>query len=257
MKNQPSFSVWEGVYESFTHAGGDMDAFDTDRWIQKQQLEVKKALETSKAGGQASQDYPLPIVVAMALATQKALTVLDFGGGMGIQYVELLAKVPEAPTRVKYIIVEGQSTVDNVPIELRQYPQLSFLTNFATIKDNVDIIHIGSTLHYIEDWKALLENLVQQFHPKYIVFSDLLVGDVSSFVSHQKYYDKSIPVWMINIQNFRNCMDKLKYQAIHQSHFQANILGHENLPNFALPEDKRIQKTLNVIFRCDIEHDNE
>lgn len=250
MKSQQLFSVWEGVYESFSHAGGDIDAFESQSWIQKQQIEVNKALESLKVGGHASQDYPLSLVVAMALATHDKLTILDFGGGMGIQYIELLAKVPDARTKVRYHIVEGQSLNKNLPPDLKHFPNLSFHTSLEDIQENVDIIHTGSSIQYIEDWKNLLTRLTQQFKAKYLIFSDLLAGNVPTFVSHQLYYDKKIPHVILNWDEFEKFVTKdIGYILRYKSKFIRKILDQEEVyPNFGLPETHRIERGLNVIF---------
>lgn len=57
---QPLFSVWKGVFKTFKEAGGDLDAFDTDIWINKQKDRIYYALENYKTGNFVSKDYPLP-----------------------------------------------------------------------------------------------------------------------------------------------------------------------------------------------------
>ncbi|MDP2364242.1 MAG: methyltransferase, TIGR04325 family, partial [Ignavibacteria bacterium] len=197
-------------------------------------------------------DYPIPLVVGMLLATREKLSVLDFGGGMGLQYLEVIAKVPVAKERLDYYIMDGNASIQNRPDELNQFNKLKFISNIEDLKEPIDIIHIGSTLQYVNDWKFLIFDLKTKYQPMYFVFSDLLAGDVPTFVSHQIFYEKRIPVHMLNIDEFISFMKSLGFDNSYQSLFQSNILGRETLSNFELPENKRIRKTINIIFRNNI-----
>jgi len=245
-------SLWEGVYNSFAEAGGDLDAFDSDIWIDKQKSRILNALNAYHTQSTVSKDYPLSLVVAMALAQKDQLHVLDFGGGMGLQYLEMIAQVPESQNRVECYVVDGQASTDNRPAELSQFSKLHFLQDFNDLNSAVDIVHIGSTLQYIEDWKRLLQSLVDQFTPKYFVFSDLLAGDIPTFVSHQIFYNKKIPMMMFSLNEFMEVLGKLFFKPIYKTNFQASILGRNELPNHSLPEKYRIKYTFNCIFKtCD------
>ena len=158
--NTNLFSVWEGVYNSFFEAGGDLDAFDSDIWIDKQKQRIYEGLEKYNQGTFTTKDYPLPLVIAMELSQKKTLKVLDFGGGMGLQYLEMISKVPESEERVNYYVVDGKTSFDNRPSELNQFSCLNFSLNLDELPCEFDIIHIGSTLQYIENWENMLQILI-------------------------------------------------------------------------------------------------
>jgi len=247
---QKIFSVWEGIYNSFAEAGGDSDAFNSDIWIDKQKSRILKALEDCHTKNTVSKDYPLPLVVAMALAQKEQLKILDFGGGMGLQYLEMIAKVPDSQSNVDYFVVDGKSSIDNRPTKLNQFSRLYFLQDFNDINSAVDIIHIGSTLQYIEGWQELLQSLVDKFRPKYFVFSDLLAGDVPTFVSHQIFYEKRIPHMFLNLSDFCDFMTKkFNMNLLFKTKFIRLILNQEEIfPNFALPEKYQIDRSCNLVF---------
>lgn len=249
------FSVWEGVYQSFKEAGGDYDAFDTDIWIDKQKEKIQsslKALEDPRIASHTntSKDYPLPLIVSVLLAQQKNLSILDFGGGMGAQYLELISKVPKAKDDVTYYIVDGKKTLENIPADMKCFSNLSFHESLEDITQKVDILHIGSTLQYIENWKSLLNFLTEKFEAMYFVFSDLLAGDVPTFVSHQIFYDKKIPHIILNLEEFIDFFNKnLSFQLFYKTKYIHNILGQEGIfPNHGLPEHNRIDRAINAVF---------
>jgi len=244
------FSVWEGVFTSFEEAGGDHDAFTTERWLAKQTDKViaqHHQLEHGMLG--TCKDYPLPLVVAMTLASQPTVSILDFGGGMGSQYLDLLAKVRHARERVTYVVVEGEATLSCVPPEIQKgYPTLSFRPTLDGLDTPFDIVHIGSTLQYIEKWQDLLTRLIQTHHPRYCVLSDLLAGDIPTFVTHQLYYGKRIPVNFISFKECLKILEELSYKLFFKSFFQSDILGSQDLPTTSLPKENRLQKSLNCVF---------
>ncbi len=108
------FSVWEGVYSSFKEANGDLDAFDSSVWIKKQKETIDVALNNCKQNNFVSKDYPLSIMVSMLLSfSPNRLSILDFGGGMGLQYLDMIAKIPEPENKIDYYVIDGKTSIDN------------------------------------------------------------------------------------------------------------------------------------------------
>lgn len=243
-------NLWEGVYENFAEADGDLDAFSTDIWVSKQKDRIYAALDNLNQGSFVSKDYPLPLVISMLLCEKDHISVIDFGGGMGLQYLEMIAKVPMAKDKVSYLVVDEISSIQHRPPELNQFNMLKFFSNFNGIEgSNQDIIHMGSTLQYIEDWKGLLQTLNRKFKPKYFVFSDLLAGNVPSFVTRQIFYEKKIPVNILNIEEFKDYMRTQSFCINYQTLFQNIILGNTTFPNSLLPEKNRLSMASNLIFK--------
>lgn len=243
-------SIWEGIFNSFQEAGGDLDAFDSEIWITKQQENIKKLLNQHNEKGLTSKDYPLSLIVAMKLNYKRPLKILDFGGGFGAQYLEILGKVPEAEEFLSYYIIENSALIEAKPEELSQYKNLKFFSNLSEIQETVDIVHIGSTLQYIEDWSDFLTKLNVIYKPQYFVFSDLMAGNVPTFVSHQIFYDKKIPHLFINIDSFINfIIKKMNMNLIFQSKFTRTYFNKtEDFLN-NLPEKYRIDRPYNLVFK--------
>ena len=65
--------------------------------------------------------------------------------------------------------------------------------------EKVDIVHLGSSLQYIEDWRALIGELAR-YRPHYFLLTDLLAGDIPTYATAQNYYGSKIPCWFFNIQ---------------------------------------------------------
>lgn len=245
------FSVWEGVYETFSEACGESDAFNDKSWLERQANRTREAvaaLESKTLG--TSKDYPLAAAVALVLAQKDFISILDFGGGMGLHYFDLLAKLPETTDKIFFTVVENSATVACVPKEVKKYSNLQLFSDLSQVQGKFDVVHMGSTLQYVDDWKSLVARCVISYAPAVFIFSDLLAGDIPDFVTHQLCYGKKIPSHFFNYENFKNHMQKTHgYKLIYESKFVHKILGQEDVyPNFALPESHRIDRGLNVIF---------
>lgn len=255
MKNQ-LFSVWEGVYENFSQAGNPSSAFSETIWIEKQR---KKILEQFYDLNEKnfipnhvpSYEYPLTVVASLLMAGNKKLSILDFGGGMGSGYLDILSKIPNAIENCNYYIIENEKLIAQLPNELKDLKNLFFVNSYANFsrENSPLILHFGSSMQYISDWKGLITNLCEELNPEYLVLSDLHAGDIPSFVTNQIFYEHKIPQWFLNYNEVVNFMFEQRYHLIYQSYFIRKILEQEEcFPNFALPESMRIHRPINVIF---------
>ena len=249
METKKNFSVWDGVYTSFDEAGGDLDFFDSKYWVEKQVEAVEKALWDYGKHIFIARDYPLPLIISMMLDNKSKLKILDFGGGMGLQYLEVLSKIPNVENKLEYHIVDGQTSISARPEQMNHFLNLKFHSSLEDLEIKTDIVHIGSTLQYLEDWVGVLKYINERFNPEYFVLSDLLAGDIPTFVSHQCHFDKKIPVKMSSINDLGDFFDKNNYSKIYHSKFCASLLGEKKLPNDALPEAYRLDHSLNIAYK--------
>lgn len=246
------FSVWEGIFSSFSEAGGDFDAFDGPRWLEKQSLKIRNIAEEYKSNRTfqctgVSQDYSLPLVAAVMIAQQRTLDILDFGGSLGAQFFELLSKVPLKESQLIYRVLDGKALIESRPSVLNQFSNLLFSSSLMEVPQTYNILNLNSVIQYIDDWQGLLSSIVHQ-DLEYAVFSDILAGEVPGFVTLQQHYEKKIPVRMLNVHELISLMDKLGQKLIYKSFYNGNILNQDNLPNSALPPEYQLKKSLNLVF---------
>lgn len=249
-----SFSVWEGVFSSFAEAGGDQDAFDTPAWLERQKQAATQALSAYLSGTARSRDYPLATVLAILVAERKRLNVLDFGGGLGVQALDCLAKVPllrSAEFDCLFQVLDGAILLNSRPPELDQVTQIRFCLSMDEVSGPLDVLHIGSTLQYVEDWKELLKTLLSRFRPNYLILSDLVMGAVPTFVSRQKFMDKRIAVNFFNAEDMERFLTlDCNHEILYRSQYVCKILGSEEVfPNADLPETHRIERTSHLVLR--------
>jgi putative methyltransferase (TIGR04325 family) len=108
---QKKFNIWDGVYDSFQEAKADAVGlgFSGDVYLARAIAAANECLGCLKAKKPIPQFHKqrsnlLPPIAAL-LMTER-LSILDFGGGLGIGFMTLLESLPEAVHKVKYAIVD-------------------------------------------------------------------------------------------------------------------------------------------------------
>lgn len=239
-----SFNVWDGIYQSFDEVFVEASAFDSDRWLNASEEKLIQKLKAKKQSGLT--DSPLPIVVSMLATSKKRITCLDFGGGVGLHYLNVKECVL-CDIDLSYTIVDGKKSCEVAKKHLSIFNDVEF-TDILPSNKIFDIVHVSSAMQYIDDWKALLREFAN-YVPEYLVFSDLVAGDNKTFISHQNYYGLKIPYRFYNLNEFIAVVEKLGYRLIYQSMFFADTLGrYTHIPMNNFPADMQVGYAKNLIF---------
>ncbi len=216
--------IWEGVYANFNEAPGESDVFDMSNWLIKQKNQLNKRINLKNfeknveiSSFSESRDYCLPLIVAME-SNEKSISVLDFGGGLVGTYLETLASIPYKEDNIEFLIIEKPEICKIGREIFGNDHQINFSTSLPTYKTEIDIIHLGSSLQYIDDWIGLLSDL-SKFKAKYMIFADLPAADIDSFVTIQNYYGNKIPVRFWNLSEFISSIENFGYKLIFKTRY--------------------------------------
>ena len=220
-------TFWKGVYNSWEEAPNDNDIFKGTIWVKQLEDHAKKDIAAYNLGKIAPPplilDYILPIVGGMLLPSKKKLCVIDFGGGMGVSYFPLISSIPH-PEKVEFHIVEGKTICEKGQKILEQFTNLHFHTQLPNLSKTVDIVHAGSSIQYVKDWKLLLKELTD-YQPSLLILEDLMAGDIPSFVTTQNHYGGKIRSWFLNINELIEEIEALGYRVTYKSRYTRKILG--------------------------------
>jgi putative methyltransferase (TIGR04325 family) len=106
---------------------------------------------------------------------------------------------------------------------------------------------MGSSLHYCEEWEALLSRLCR-YKPRHFLFTDLPAGDIPTFATVQNYYTSEIPVRFFNIDEVVNVMKRQNYDLAFKSAYIARVLGQEReIPQDNFEEQYRLGHTCSLL----------
>lgn len=225
--NEP---IWEGVYADFTEAPQDGPGYDSERW---RSAILAKLAATRAAAAQHTttipaevcyQDSMLPVVAALVLAARGRVEVLDFGGALGADYYPVVRSLP-VNADISFHIVENNAVCALGRKAFSDDPKVHFHERLPPPSEvTCDIIHLGSSLHYVADWQALLQGFCN-YSPSYLLLSDLPAGEIPTYASSQRYYESRMPVWFFNAKEVIQCVTDLGFSLQLKARYLSTILG--------------------------------
>ena len=249
--NQNS-KVWDGVYASFAEAAADDSVHEGSIWLDKVLERARQSVARSSGDAAVApiamtSDYALPFVAALIARRCRPLRILDFGGGMGASFLPLV-KMLSADQSIDFVIVENSAVCKAGQKFFKEDSRISFREDVPSPDDSYDIIHCGSSLHYVDDWKGLLDRFAL-LQPAYILFADLPAADNQSFVTTQMYYGQRIPVHFWNLDEFASCVLAQGYELILKSRYRGYYLDRDaDLPTAHFDPDHRLTYLSQLIF---------
>lgn len=191
----------------------------------------------------------LPAVVAMMFEQKQDddISILDFGGGLGIGYMTLVESLTEPRKKVDYTIMEVPE-VCNAGRELFLLNEISYTADFPP-RESFDLLHSASALQYVEDWKAMLKGFAS-YKSQYILLSDVFAGNIPSFVTLQNYYDSKIRHWFLNYDELIETFSALGYRPVMKSYVSSSRNGVEDiLPMNNFPWEYRLDQSLHLLLK--------
>lgn len=244
---------WAGVFDSFDEAKGDGRVFDGAIWLQKCLTRARSAISRAEATGALSpatetRDYVLPIVAALAVPRSGALRILDFGGGLATSYLPL-AQAIHHEKGLEYFVVETKALCDAGQRLFADDARINFVSELPVPEQKFDIVHCGSSFHYIDNWREMLARFAA-FEPEFFVFADLPAADNVTFITKQHFHGREIPVRFWNVSAFMAEVEQLGYRAEFKARFRSEFVGEAEHPptdNFDPPH--RLAYFSQLVFR--------
>ena len=140
-----------GCYESWPAATSESNPFDTIQWLDTVEVYLQSLLDAEFADRLAIEHYIVPVctLAAEAAARRGEVQVLDFGGGVGVIFVNVRAALPVA-TKLHYSIVYFLANRDRWQRLFKAPMNCEFFTE-VTRRRNYDVVFASSTLQYISE----------------------------------------------------------------------------------------------------------
>ena len=247
--------IWEGIYSQYRDVPSKGAGFDSEEWISSTRQSTASALESLSCQPNGI-PYDIPsyhsvfsLTVALLKQNREQFRVLDFGGGMGMTFANLLRGLGESSKpNIEYLVIDNDRSCQDGARLFNQMPFVQFSSTLPRNLGNVDIILLSGVLQFVEDYKRLLKKLAA-FNAPYWLFTFVPAGDIPTFASSQKNVTGStIPVWFFNLGELLEIMRSLGYQLI----FKAAMERRFDMSNF--PPTHRLPQQCNLLFQ---RNDNE
>lgn len=208
--------IWKGVYPHFRDVATFGPGFDGDRWVTRsyalakiltQWFRQKPAIPHWVRG----RHMLLPFLVASFRPERRGVTVLDVGGGMGIDYLHLRSSI-RAGADVEYHIVESARICEGGSRLFAEDPRVHFHVSLPQGVDRVDIAYVNNTLQFVEDYAGLLRALCA-YRPQYLLLVNLTAGDIPTYATAQRNVKGSvIAAWFFNVDEIIKLMVEEGYR---------------------------------------------
>lgn len=213
-------------------------------WIERSRQRVVNAIEA----GARYQESLLPVVAAMVAAElDRPVVVVDIGGGPGNAYPAVKSALPEQ-TRLEFHVVENERVCE---LGREIYEKTDAVSFYHELPKGLecDILHLGSVLQYVDDWRGLLKELAEVEAP-YFLLSDVFAGDITSFVTGQHYFGSIMPCRFQNIREVISAVADNGYRLVLRTEYDRTMLGKRDpLPLDALPPQFRLRYAHHLLFR--------
>jgi putative methyltransferase (TIGR04325 family) len=248
------FVLWSGVFDGFSAATSDQAVFEENVWLEKSSERAGRAAEeharhATLSHNAVTHEYILPAVAGSVARSGQTLRILDFGGGMALTYFAVVDALPREQPLVFHI-------VESAPLCRRARElglddeRLRFHDEFPVLQGGADIVHAGSSIQYVEDWRGLLKRLCS-YQPSHIVLADVPAGDLPrSFVSGQYFYGKRIAHWFFRMEELVAAVECHGYRLTYQAPYIGSYLGERRpLPMDGLPQTHQLRNFCQLMFR--------
>lgn len=231
--------LWEGVYDSFKDVPVAGPGFAGSDWIENssEKLSNYKSLAGSANSIPSVIGYTeslLPVIAAIVKGRNKQVKVLDFGGGLGFSFYQTRQALATKENFDLHVVDIEEVCVAGKRLFLDE-PQIKFHSSLTDIQtERFDVVHIGSSLQYIEQWQAQLSALCQ-FDSQYILMANIPAGNIQTFATAQNYYDSKIACWFFNVEDLCKTMLDNGYDLAFKSSYFTKVYGVEQpypLDNF-------------------------
>jgi putative methyltransferase (TIGR04325 family) len=172
---------------------------------------------------------------------------MDFGGGLGNTYL-LMNSGCIKQQDFEFYLIENEEVCRKGQELFRDDSKIHFYPNLPDDVKKFDIVHCGSSMQYVEDWKGIFKKFAK-YNPAFIILADLPAGKNPTYATVQNSYGAKIPYWFFNIDEVFNAMDCAGYKLIFKSKFVDKRLGIEQpLPQDNFPPEYRVGDTCNLLF---------
>ncbi|MEP4378202.1 MAG: methyltransferase, TIGR04325 family [Alphaproteobacteria bacterium] len=255
MSDRPEF-IWEGVYESFAAAGGDEGVFESETWLSRSHaraVEIASGVPDSNHNGKScdiTDHYCLPEFAATVARLTGVCRILDFGGAAGFSFNEVATGL-SASDKLDFLVVENANLCAIGEDVYAHDDRIRFNTDLPVESSPFDIVHVGSALQYIDDWKSLLGALAGYRAPL-LILDDVMAGPQPTYVTLQNYYGQKIPSWFWNADEFLAAVSQTGYRLIKRSLYRGRFFGERQpLPMGNFPDRMQVQHTSHFVFVAD------
>ena len=205
--------VWEGIYKHRRDVPtlNAAEDYDVDQRIDEMVEDARRSLRlVHKVTNNVDWHEALGVLAGLVHSEKGRVRVLDFGGGIGHSFIQLLGTIGETAA-VEYQIVELERMSAAGREFFAQEPRVHFHTEVPVLADGVDIVYLSSVLPYIENYADLLRRLARLRAP-YLLLGRLAAGKFPTYAAKQlNLPGQVLAYWFLNIDEIIQILNEASY----------------------------------------------
>lgn len=152
----------------------------------------------------------LALVAAIVAAPRQSVRVLDFGGGPGSGFVQLVSALPPG-TAIDYTIIDLPQTCAAGKDLFAGDGRIRFSTEFPEHASAYDIVYVNSALQYVDEYADMLQRLAALRAP-WLLLARLAAGTAPTFASQQvNVPGQTLPYWFLNVDEVSGMLKAAGY----------------------------------------------
>lgn len=255
-------NVWVGIYPTLQEAAAHarqlqqsrrvsrdsrLHSFEQERWVQHQIKEAEQ-LQQGDYRPRASRGILKEVLAGYVAGRKKGPSVLDFGGGLALEFLRL--KGAHYPAhRMRFCVIETPTICRTGRAFFRASPNVTFRSTLPQKGSRVDVFHAANSLHYVKNWKGFLKR-VSRLQPELLVLAGITAGQIPTFATLQSYYGNWLPVWFWHQKEFMSFVEELGYECVLCGEAEARYFGRvRDLPMSNFPRTHRLPRKCDLVFR--------
>ena len=233
--------IWNGVYPTLADVPARRADYNGEL-IDEMVTTTRDAMAQWRAGRKPLLWHePFALVAGLLAARRDAIRVIDFGGGVGSGFAQLLSSLP-ASVAIDYLVVDNDAMCASGRDLFKDDPRIRFVTDLPAAGPAVDIVYVNSVLQYISDYKGALTRLAA-VGADAIFLARFAAGGQPVFASEQlNLPGRVLPYWFLNVGETITTMAASGYELAADS-FAERAYDQSNLP-----ESHRVERFRNMLF---------
>lgn len=229
--------TWDGVYRSYRDIQpppGTAEGFACPHNSQPAIDGLRHAMELLRCRhpiqtNPHDQYLALPFLVGLTAERHGGrVTVLDFGGGLGLEYAHVVSNLPDE-VEITYHVVE-QEWACRAGRSLWEHDRRILFHESLPDVAGVSIVNANGALQYVEDYQGVLTAFCR-YQADYVLIAKTISTDAPSFATVQVNTPGTfVPCWMFNLAEIIDILKRGGYSLL----IRAPVESLENLDNIPI-----------------------
>jgi putative methyltransferase (TIGR04325 family) len=241
----PSRPVWEGVYAHRRDVPKVGNGYDEEQLVNDTIRHTRRIQELSRDGRFVpSPNTPehslLPLLCATVGWRKGSVSVLDFGGGAGVDFIYLRNSLSDH-IAFDYHVIEVPIMCERAGALYPEEPRIHFHTRLPDARA-FDVVYLSTSLQYVDDYEGLLGDLIR-YDPHYLFFSSLNAGGFPTYASAQLNLEGLVlPYWFLNVQDVVSYCERCGFSLVFKG------VSNKEYDQSNFPEEYRMGRPCNLLF---------